>query len=293
MKNTVIILSLCTLIVALPIQAGFKDTFIRALPKVAIGASGYSFVDFYHHQYKGYKFIRQNPSKYGLLPDQARSEWAKRVLDDHGVLDEHDENVYLVTDESENPEDRNWATINDLFIASPTDMNNQGNPIVPLLHEYWHKINQDGLKEILTNGALSATGWFVGALALRKCSWSKAPTTLFDSISQTLIFYNFTQITGSSLQHLAWPYLSRKRERDADKFAIEKIKDPAYLINTAEFCKKKNAQRVESFNNSPWYDKAYTTAYRLLFATHPSPLERAEYFAKAAAELRAKQQGKK
>lgn len=289
MKNIKIIL-LSLALITLPAQAGFKDTLIRTLPKVALGASLCSTM--YPSAMKGivHQVIRRDPTSRFPL-DLEKSEWATSVLREHNLLGDG-ETILIGVDKYAAPEDREFISYNDSIITTPTDLNAVGNPICRLIHEEWHRRNQDSLKSIRANATFTAAGWLFSTALLRKGPWSKIPPTLFDSIGRSLVFYYSTKFAGSCTSSLLFPHFSRYQERNADKFMMMHIKDPSNLEEEAQSLRKDHLKDVQSLAHYPHYLRAYVHVDALVFNTHPSNLERAEYFEKAAAELRAKQQSK-
>jgi Zn-dependent protease with chaperone function len=80
----------------------------------------------------------------------------------------------------------------------------------------------------------------------------------------------------------------RYQERKADQYAIRFAKTPEELERESKFYQKKHTQFVESTHTrSP-----LILAADLSWSTHPSFLERAQYFQEAADALREKQQKK-
>lgn len=284
-------LSFFALFLSLPAQAGFKDTLIRTLPKLALTASFGSTMYPSMMQYKTHLGMQRDFTQYGLSHDPERSAWATTILREHGLLSDT-ETAILGIDEEASPQDRSWQSQNDSVITTPTDLNADGNPVCALIHEEWHRRNHDAIKRIIFTTLTNGAGWLATAALLRKGSWSKTPT-LLDSVGKSLVYYYGTHIGASSLTATALPPFQRYRERNADKFMMAHIKNPQDLSETAEFYNYRHEQYTDAVDKLPGYTQLYVAAYLGLFDTHPSNLERAEYFEKAAAELRTKQQSKK
>jgi len=167
---------------------------------------------------------------------------------------------------------------------SITTIEKQGVPAVALLHEEKHRQNQDFKKRAIVTTTLYAVFWGLGTCIARKAIFAPS-LTIYESLGRTVCAsYIPTSFMGFLGNPLIFAY-NRHQERMADRFAVKYAKNPEELEQTAAHLQKKHAQSRDKNENIP----PIAAKIRSLVNTHPSELERAQYFQKAAAELRAKQ----
>ena len=276
MKHTKIFVSLCTLI-ALPAQAGFKNRLLRTLPTLAIGASAYESLSSPIKSFLHYQNTVGKPERV----DQQATEWIEKTLRRYGALGPNEQQPAIWGDE--------WSNVKDTIITVPRALHSEGNPEIAALHERKHYISQDVFNRCITRITLAAAGWMLGFAPFMRTTF-RQPPTFFDSFGKSIIVYEIPRAISTTALAFGDSYFSRQRERKADYFAIKHIGNrPDYLAEEALFYLDQHIQFMAKNLGKPDWE---ITILNLL-KDHPSHLERAEYFKKAAEELRKKQQSKK
>lgn len=298
-------LSFCALFTALPIQAGFKDTFIRALPKVAIGASGYLSVSpllQYHNNKRTLEAYAQKNA------DPAATLRANMMFKEHGVL-RANEQIPVV-------KGKEYACVHDTYITIPSEPDSPHaifDYTTTMLHEKDHFDDRIVLWRSIINSGFMMTSWASICLATKKIVPAECPII-------KSIYFATSPVWG------IWPslpvmyYLACSDERKADNYAIKHSLYPERLKAQARAFRHLHDQEWSAIEmlaadpdagfdmpNRPFLAAAIKTLPSAMHPkalslmryieripdTHPFDLERAEYFKKAAQELRKKQQGKK
>lgn len=277
-RTTIILLFLCVLI-ALPAHAGFKDKFISTIKNAAGSGTAalitYAGINRYYAQY-----AQKNA-------DPAATARANALFKEYGIL--QNKQVPVVLGKSPSA----YASVTDAYIIVPK----------PTPHSYFNFSSPAEFDYITT--MLHEAGHYANNHTLWTCIIASTTAGAAQSFAKSL--------RGKSGLTLCCSFLSsqlvaRKFERDADRYSIEHSRYPAHLEAQAKaFCSHHDQEQADikaiekKISDLSLYPKTQTALRYLLKASqivhnirdvHPSNLERAEYFKKAAAELRAKQSKK-
>lgn len=281
-------LSFCALISALPAQAGFKDMLIRTLPQIALGASATATM---YSQVPGYLLVQKERAlieakEYPRPLDPEKTAWASKVLIERGAL-RPDETQPIISSNFKNPD--YWLNIHDTVIIMPKNSDAfEGDLATMLSHERGHGVLQHCKKAQKAALELTAYGWLSTAVPLSLYGLKRMPTTISNALIKSLIFYGASYYSGKYARAIGVPFKLRQFEREADQFSIDHALHPDELAKQARWFR--NLHNKEQQKLDTWQKRLLSDPKQILFGTHPSNLERAETFEKAAAELRTKQQ---
>ena len=274
MKNIQItLLSLCALLNMAAHGMGIKNNLAYFLPKIALAASAYTvlspFLTIYSLYNKAHSYDKTRPltsSPFKINPQ--KSITASQILSEHGALG-NNETQQVVTYKGD------WSEHFDVVIAQPEESHSEGDDICWLLNQRYQIINKHYQKGLHISLALNALGWSAGTFVVKK-SFMQPASTITGTLCKSIIAYCAPEISREVAILLGLIPIARISARNADQFVIEHVKNPDHLEEHAAAYR----QRHEQSKN---------TSVDIMQLIKPSDLSRAEYFEKAAEELRKKQ----
>lgn len=278
MKNTrIALLSLCALLNMAAHGMGIKNNLAYFLPKVALAASAYTVLSPFPKAYLEYKkansYDKARPLTSSPLVqvNPQKSIKASEILSKHGALTDNETQQVIIYNGS-------WDEYFDVVITRPEESHSEGDDICSLLNQRYQIINKHYQKGLHISLALNTLGWSAGALLVRK-SFMRPASTITATLGKSIIAYCAPEISRGVAILLGLIPIARISTRNADQFVVEHVKNPDHLEEHAAAYR----QRHEQSKNA---------SADIMQLIKPSDLSRAEYFEKAAEELRAKQQRK-
>lgn len=256
---------------SLPLSAGWEQRLCSALPKIALGTEisrrMHSAVSRYRHT----EDVKKNTHTYA---DTSATEYVTNFLRERKAI-EHDHIVYARWGDC-------YAMYSDALLQIPRNpesaavIEENGSPEIGILHEEGHRQNRDSQKRELLTNVLSSISFGLGLFLGRKTIFTPASTLWNSTRKSVYTLVVPTLFSGLTTFSFVQAY-ARDRERLADQYAIKYAKSPEELEQEA-----RRYENLATKNPAP-------LAIVSLLSTHPSDGERAEYFAEAAQNLRAKQ----
>lgn len=278
-------LLLFLLIFPAPLSAGFlKRSLYSALPRIVLATQVAKYIALpLVDGISKYKDVQKNIDIYA---DPGATEYVTNLLRERNVIKPHETvparwgNRYAIycgtlIEIPRNPE-------------SSEIIEEQGMPEIAIPHEEGHRRNRDFEKGLIATTTLYAFFYGLGTFVARKAIFAPS-LTIYESLGRaTCASYIPSSIRGLLGNPLVFAY-SRHRERMADQCAIRHAKNPEELEQNAAYLQKKHALYMIMDKNTPPTE----LKIKSITHTHPSDLERAQYFQRAADAMRARQKSTK